>query len=288
MEKLMLFLANLCLSVLITCAQNNSVTYPEIGKLSPEFYLSDIKYYSEKNASSEDFRGRWLILDFWSSSCVSCIKSFPKINSLRKQFNNKIEFILIGYNDDHIELLFEKFKKKFELQLPVVYDTNLFKVFEIPSVPHIVWIDNNGIIKAITTSHELTTDNLQSFLTGDQLNLAVKDNKISMDEKSKAFYYDKPLLINGNGGNDTKFLFRSLLTPMNIKEMPFMPAENIEAARMKNMLQVTGMPLSWLYKMAYGDTLSPGVSSKVFFLKQQIHPILFMITALEKTFIVTV
>jgi hypothetical protein len=54
--------------------------YPEVGKPCPDFTLHNIEYYSKKEASVKDFRGKWLILDFWNKGCGACIASFPKIN----------------------------------------------------------------------------------------------------------------------------------------------------------------------------------------------------------------
>jgi hypothetical protein len=67
-------------------------------------------------------------------------------------------------------------------------------------------------------------------------------------------FYDstKPLLINNNGGNDTSFLYRSILIKWT----------NGIVARQRNFIssldgnskQVVGFPLKSLYNMAYGDT----------------------------------
>jgi hypothetical protein len=40
--------------------------YPEVGKPCPDFTLNNVAYYSKKKVSLNDFKGKWLILDFWN------------------------------------------------------------------------------------------------------------------------------------------------------------------------------------------------------------------------------
>src|SRR6185437_13958510 len=63
----------------------------------------------------------------------------------------------------------------------------------------------------------------------------------------------KPLLINGNGGNDTIFLFRSVLAKWN--GILGLSQRFISTEYYKARVQVIGQPLESLYVLAYGDTL---------------------------------
>jgi hypothetical protein len=235
----------------------NRQNYPEIGKRCPDFILHNLQHYSQSHATLNDFNGKWLILDFWTRYCSTCVASFRETDTLAKIFKGKIEFILVGFPDNYATQLYEKVRNRYNLELPVAYDTALFDKFAIPSVPHLVWIDNHGVVKAITTNEELSVQNLNTFLKGQALNLPVKMNSIEKAKKLEAFDFRKPFLTNGNGGEDTNFQFRSILSNWTpdfsvisyesdyFRSSPFRP----------NELLALGCPLFCLYEMAYGDTI---------------------------------
>ena len=49
--------------------------------------------------SLHDFRGRWVMLDFWGSWCVWCIRGIPTLKELYAKYSDKIEFLSIACND---------------------------------------------------------------------------------------------------------------------------------------------------------------------------------------------
>lgn len=52
----------------------------------------------------EDYKGRYLLVDFWASWCVPCRKSNPHLRALYNAYKaNGIEFIGIADDDDHPE-----------------------------------------------------------------------------------------------------------------------------------------------------------------------------------------
>src|SRR5438309_1226849 len=87
--------------------------YPEIGKPCPDFTLNEIYNYPKSKASLQDFKGKWLILDFWSRGCTACIQSFPKLNELTKEFKDKVQIVLVGVDDKLIRKMYEKFRQKY-------------------------------------------------------------------------------------------------------------------------------------------------------------------------------
>lgn len=236
------------------------VSYPEIGKPMPDFTLTNIQYYEKKEASLKDFKGKWLVLDFWNRYCVNCIKGFPKINRLRKQFDGKVEFILVGRNDGKLysgsEKIYQRILAKYDLDLPLVYDATLFNKFGVTSVPHIIWIDDKGIVRAITAGTDLNTENLNAFLAGESPYVFHKLNKKEENLKKNSYDFSRPLLIDKNGGKAHDFLYRSLLTGKNntiygsIYSSFFYPHMGNKPG-----FSAINTPLKALYQIAYGDTI---------------------------------
>ncbi|MBQ7787231.1 MAG: AhpC/TSA family protein [Alistipes sp.] len=66
------------------------------GAMAPDFTLSDI---NGKPFTLSTTRGKWVVLDFWGSWCVPCIKGMPEMKAAYKKLGNKVEFIGIACND---------------------------------------------------------------------------------------------------------------------------------------------------------------------------------------------
>ncbi len=245
----------LCLVYSVVSAQSTDAeTYPEIGKPCPDFTLEEIHHFSKKQASLKDFTGKWLILDFWTRWCSVCVKSFPHLNQLHKEFGDKVQFMSIGKDEDLIREIFEKFKKRYDLQFPVAYDSVLFQRFGVTSTPHVIWINERGIVQAITGGQELTANNIRSFLEGENPKLYEKPNRRKEAELWKSYDFNKPFLVDGNGGSDTSFLFRSILTKWN-RSLPVAFDNYYNSSIYSNEIRVTGVPLGNLYMIAFSDTI---------------------------------
>jgi thiol-disulfide isomerase/thioredoxin len=67
------------------------------GSFAPSFSLPDI---NGKNLTLYDFKRKYIVLDFWGTWCVSCVKGFPKLKDYYSKYNDKIEFIGIDCQDN--------------------------------------------------------------------------------------------------------------------------------------------------------------------------------------------
>ena len=172
-----------------------------------------LKMYSTLDYPYVDrYKGKHVIIDLFDSRCQVCFKMLPKVNELQQQFKDRVHFVVLGKQDSIIQKLYEKFKKIYNLKLDVHYDSSFFRRNGIGRVPIYIWIDDKGIIKGVTDLLSLTPDNINKFIQGD----------FSYDpEEHKPIAFDayRPFLTNGNGGEDTNFLFRSVLS----KWQPGMP-----------------------------------------------------------------
>ena len=240
--------------------ENKEVVFPAVGKPMPDIVLTNIEYHRNKELTLEDLKGKFVILDFWTRFCKSCIYSFPKVDKLNKQFKDRVELMLVsGNKGKHYEGtrdIYEKHRKQYNLELPISYSVELFDKLGIQIVPHIIWIDDKGIVQAITGSKALTTENIESFLRAEPLDLELNLNVTEFDKKYKAFNSKRPLLIDGNGGGSSDFMYRSLLThgkkDINYNSYGYFKPNNGSS----NMAcQVINVPLRQLYKIAYGDTV---------------------------------
>lgn len=247
---------------------NDTTIEPRVDTRCPDFSLNEVEGYSKTRATLDDFKGKWLILDFWSSYCSACMHNFPKTNALQEKFKDKAQILLIGYDDDRIRTLFRKFKEKENLNLPCAYDTTLFSYFDVGAVPFTVVVDPEGTIRGITGS--LSAEAVESFLSGGSPMLT----KVSFRHAPpRSFNELAPFLVNNNGGSDDDFIYRSLLSRWDTT-MPFCELNPnldlcVKILKYKGF-QLLGADVCTLYQYAYlgksgysfGDSLYGKVYSK--------------------------
>ena len=64
--------------------------------MAPDFTLNDL---SGKPLTLSSLRGKYVILDFWGSWCVWCIKGFPQMKEYYQKYAGKFEILGIDCND---------------------------------------------------------------------------------------------------------------------------------------------------------------------------------------------
>ncbi|QNK64138.1 TlpA family protein disulfide reductase [Pedobacter sp. PAMC26386] len=249
-------LAMLCLNFNTYAQQDKSVvtekTGLQIGQKVPDVLLYNIHNYKTKTAKLSDFKGKLLILDFWATWCSPCVTMFPKMDSLQRKFEGKLQFLSVTYQSakDVLPFLvrFEELQKN-KLTIPtIVQDKELNAMFPHLQLPHYVWITQDGIVKAITGDKEVTEAIIAESLSGKAMNLAVKADVAS----KKTYDPMEPLLMNNNGGDGKNLLYHSIFTGYS-EELggggSVGPHINEKGMRLCEF----NSSIPWFYKRAYGD-----------------------------------
>jgi thiol-disulfide isomerase/thioredoxin len=63
---------------------------------APQFTFPDI---NGKYVSLSDFKGKWVVIDFWGSWCPWCIKGFPQLKEAYAEYSPKLEVVGVACND---------------------------------------------------------------------------------------------------------------------------------------------------------------------------------------------
>ncbi|MGS2763802.1 TlpA family protein disulfide reductase [Sinomicrobium sp. M5D2P9] len=190
----------------------------EIGDTVPDITLSNLINYPTETAKLSDFKGKLLILDFWSTGCISCIESWPKLVSLQEMFKDKIQIVLVNsfQGDSIVKPLVEKRERVLGINMslfPIACGDSVPKqLFPHNGVPHIVWIDQNREVRSITVGSELKKENIQAFFDGNAI--MITQNGSSGMKTKRGYNLREPFFVNGNGQEDLakKLITQSVLT----------------------------------------------------------------------------
>jgi thiol-disulfide isomerase/thioredoxin len=212
MKKKLLLLITIFFTCQISNSQTNSIPeFPVVGRAMPYFELGEIQNFNKTKANLNDFRGKWLVLDWWTRFCATCVESFPKVNALQKEFGDKVQFLYISYTGNNgnsaIREIYSQAKQKLNLMVPFAFDSTLYQKYNLWTTPYVVVIDPKGIVRGITIG--LNSQNVRDFIAGKQ---PVLWRAYRRDESETAYNERLPFLTYDNGGSDTDFVFRSLIS----------------------------------------------------------------------------
>ncbi len=160
------------------------------------------------NGTLEDYKNqKLLILDFWNTWCKSCIKLFPKVDSLNDEFNGRLSIVPVS-NDPSKKVIPWMRDKEIVLKSTNVLGDNdttgIGAYFPRKILPHVVVIADNKV-KAITFPEYINRKNLNDMLNG-------RDVLIKMKYDDLDFNPRYPLFVNDLNGPENNFKSRSMFS----------------------------------------------------------------------------
>lgn len=109
-----------------------------------------------KNVSLSDFKGKWVVLDFWGSWCPWCIKGFPALKDAYAKYKGKLEVIGIDCRDP--EDAWRAAVKKYDLPWVNVYnnqeDGALLSAYGVEGFPTKAIVSPDGKLVDITVGED--------------------------------------------------------------------------------------------------------------------------------------
>ncbi|MDE6670395.1 MAG: TlpA family protein disulfide reductase [Muribaculaceae bacterium] len=121
---------------------------------APDFTLPDL---DGKKVSLSDFRGKWVILDFWGSWCDWCIRGFPALKEAYNKYGDKIVVIGIGCNEPEAD--WRAGVKKHQIPWLNLYNGDnreLYTAYKIEGFPTKAIINPEGKLVDLTTGEDPT------------------------------------------------------------------------------------------------------------------------------------
>ncbi|WP_312134412.1 TlpA disulfide reductase family protein [Sphingobacterium sp.] len=121
-----------------------------VGSFVNEFTLKNER---DEDINLSDFKGNYVLLDFWASWCVPCIQEFKTLRSLHNEYATAYPFKIIGISIDQNKGLWQTALQQHQLPWTQLIDQQEEKsiasgLFAITTIPATFLLDQEGKIIA--------------------------------------------------------------------------------------------------------------------------------------------
>ncbi|MFD2611971.1 redoxin family protein [Paenibacillus gansuensis] len=118
---------------------------PAAGDKAPAFTLSGL---DGKQHSLSDYKGKYVLVNFWGTFCPPCVEEMPAIQSQYHHWNKEKPFEVLGINLSEDAFTVKSFMNQYGLNFPVALDTNrtIEKKYGLVSYPTSFFIGPDGRI----------------------------------------------------------------------------------------------------------------------------------------------
>lgn len=112
---------------------------PFLNQKAPEIVVEN--WFTEK----PDMKGKFVLIDFWATTCATCVQGIPNMNKYREQF--KDDLVVIGLTNEREERV--RGMKDPVIEYAIASDTKmtLMKQLELKGIPYALLIDPKGVVR---------------------------------------------------------------------------------------------------------------------------------------------
>lgn len=142
-----------------------NITFGQIKQL-PKFDLKDIQ---GKNISSDTFKGKVLLINFWATWCGPCKQEIPDLVKLHNHYREKgLEVISIAVSSGSPKDI-DKFAKSMRINYSILIgDPKVLRAFgNVSMLPTTFIVDRNGQIQQMfigAEPYKVVEEKIQPFL----------------------------------------------------------------------------------------------------------------------------
>lgn len=180
----------------------------KIGDKCPDVIINNVFNQQRSTIKLSDFKGKLVILDFWSKWCTPCIEAMAKMDTLQKMFPDEVYILTVTDRPLEETMNFWAANKiTRNTSLPVACDdTVLHTLFKHEAKPYVAWINSDGIVAALTTTQYVTAANIRTVLDHKKTDWLVR--------KTVHLDYTRPMIrLNDHVPGDTGKLYYSTFMP---------------------------------------------------------------------------
>lgn len=134
--------------VLYFAKKVNKIIASDVGGVAPEFSLLSIE---NKQVSLSDFKGKYVLLDFWATWCRPCIAEIPNLKKVHQQFSGEnFEVVSICVDKEVSKPTWRRIIDQYQTIWPQLYDSTgeVAEAYGIEFFPTIFLLNEQGEIVA--------------------------------------------------------------------------------------------------------------------------------------------
>ncbi len=116
---------------------------PTVGQPAPEF---DFTLFNGQKIALKDFRGKPVVINFWSSGCPHCQREAPVLEAIYEKYRKRgLVIIGVSVSQDQ-EQPARDFAQRYKLTFPVGHDDSgeLTSLYVVQTAPTISFVDRAG------------------------------------------------------------------------------------------------------------------------------------------------
>jgi len=115
----------------------------------------------------DDFRGEWVLVNFFGTWCPPCVAEHPELVELEQWGieNDRLSLVSVAFNDNPADV--QRFFDDFGGEWPVLDDASLSVAFEISNVPESFLIAPSGLVVQHFIGGIVAGDVQQSIVAND-------------------------------------------------------------------------------------------------------------------------
>lgn len=204
------------------------------GAVAPEFVGIE-RWINSEPLTMESLRGKVVLVDFWTYTCINCIRTLPHLVGWDKNYRDK-GLVIVGVHTP--EFTFEeKYEnvvmatQKYGIKYPVAQDNDYatWKAYQNRFWPHKYLIDKDGVIRYDHIgegAYDETEEKIRELLT--ELGQKVESVSSSLPDETPTRKQTPELYLGyefalprgqnlGNSGGFQKGMTSSYALPENIK-----------------------------------------------------------------------
>lgn len=176
-------ITQICISILLFSGICSAQEL-HIGSPTPDLFSNSVINHTSSELRLSDIKKKWVLLDFWSTGCASCVASFGKMDKLQEQFDKDLQIILINHEKETATVDF--FKKKARLKkarVPYITEDSLFRfAFPHSFFPYYVLLDSNRNVVAFPDYEYVSNGPMEDLVKNNKVNFGHITTPIRMKD----------------------------------------------------------------------------------------------------------
>lgn len=141
----------------------------------------------------KDFKDKIIIIDFWATWCGACIVGMPHLSTLQTKYKDDLVVIALSHETkERVQRFYQNRPQNFKLGIDI--KEQFANAFPHRIIPHTVLIDRQGKVLAITQPENITHEIIEKAISGETVDLPLKEENTQFDMYSDYFKRDTTIV----------------------------------------------------------------------------------------------